>query len=182
MIRWADRPPADDSLPHLPLIRVPARGSIAGALTTPHILQVWTHYISRRTQPCTTDACPGCEAQLPKRYEAYASIWTTTPSRHIIVALTPGAAEGLLSSAPNPQDLLGLRVTIQRLGSRANGRLVCRVDGDQVHSSKLPPIPELAAHMFKIWGIDQSHTAQDHAGYADEVRNQFNPQERPRGS
>lgn len=165
MINWANSPPDDSGLPHLALKRVPARGAIKGVITTTEILGVWTHFLGRRTLPCTTVDCPGCKAKLTKRYEAYVSLWTNSPSAHIIVALTPRAARELTDSAENPKDMRGLMIIIQRLGQRANGMLTARVESADGYTKALPPIPELRAHMLKIWGLDQSQISQDHPMY-----------------
>lgn len=174
MLRTRSQPPSDDHLPHLPLKRLPTRAVWKLAITCTEMLQLDTHYMNRRTLPCIVDECPGCAAELPRRYEAYVSCLTTQPSTHIIVALTPKAAKQLWDSAPNPNDLRGLIITLQRLGNRANGPLSCVVDHSEAIAHKLPPIPELRAHMLKIWGLSHSHFGSDHPYYkqaADDSHN-----------
>lgn len=166
MLRTRSHPPEDENLPHLPLIRVPTRTSWKLAITCTQMLQVDTHYMNRRTLPCVTTDCPGCAAELPRRYEAYISALTTQPSRHVIIALTPKAASQLWASAPNRTDLRGSIITLQRLGTRANGPLSCRFEHSDAIDHKLPPIPELVAHMLRIWGLSASQFGTDHPYYA----------------
>ena len=100
MLRTRSQPPEDGNLPHLPLVRVPTRTAWKLAITCTQMLQVDTHYMNRRTLPCVTHDCPGCAAELPRRYEAYISALTTQPSRHVIVALTPKAAQPAVAKRP----------------------------------------------------------------------------------
>jgi hypothetical protein len=177
-IRERQQPPSDNHLPHLPLIRVPTRTAMRLAITSVSMYQVDTHYMGRRTLPCTTTDCPGCAAQLPRRYEAYIAALTTTPTRHVIVALTPRAAKQLWDSAPDPHNMRGIIITLQRMGNRANGPLMCRVEQEEHAESKLPPMPELRAHMARIWGLDRSHEGTDHPYYRKAVQQeQFNADE-----
>lgn len=174
MIRTRSQPPNDDNLPHLPLLRVPTRTAMKLAITCAEMLQVDTHFMNRRTLPCVNENCPGCEAKLQRRYEAYISAMTTQPTRHVIVALTPRAAKQLWDSAPDPRDLRGTIILLQRVGSRANGPLNCRIEPAETLSGKLPPMPELIAHMMRIWGIKQSHMGQDLPAYGSLVEDPEN--------
>jgi hypothetical protein len=117
--------------------------------------------------------CPGCESSLPRRWEGYVACWTRSPSRHIIVALTPGAALGIGDSAPDPHQLRGLWLTCDRVGKRNNSRLRARVELIETAQIKLPPEPDLKAHLLHIWGLDQAHVAQDNAAYVNRVKEHY---------
>lgn len=168
-IRQPSAPPAAAKRPHLPLMRLPKSACWRVAITAWELLQVETHFFGRRTLPCVTEDCPGCAAQKPRRYEAYLSVWTASPSKHIIVALTPRAAAEILSTITPPNQLRGHMITLRRTGTRANGPVTAEIDGEMIDANRLPPAPDLLAQMLDIWGLDQSHTAMDHGAYAAAV-------------
>lgn len=175
--RWDAPPPNDSRLQHLPLQRLGKKGYLRAAITSPEILGVWTHFMSGRTLPCLDAQCPGCESQLPRRWEGYLGVLTAETRRHLILALTPGAAIGIADTAPNPVNLRGLVLIAERLGSRPNARLKARVEEVDLSQIKLPPIPDLKAHLLHIWGLDQAHAGMDHEGYANAVLKQYSPRD-----
>jgi len=167
--RWEVSPPDRDRLQHLPLRRIGAQTSLKAAITSPAILGVLTHFMGGRTLACIQGDCPGCTAKLPQRWEGYLGVWTTKPCKHIILAVTPGAALGIGDTAPDPVNLRGLYLTVERLGRRANSRLQARVEEVELGQIKLPEIPDLKAHLLHIWGLDQAHLGTDNPDYAAEV-------------
>lgn len=175
MINWLDGPPPEKNLPHLPLVRVPGKTPLAGAITCSKIVQVYTHFLNRRTQPCMTEDCPGCAGNLAKRYEAYCSIWTTTPGRHIIVALTPEASIQIKHQCQNWEAMRGVYLKLERPSKRPNGRVTAEIDHNIATLHLIPPAPDLEAHLLKIWGLDQSHLGQDQPQYVRLVTEKFTP-------
>lgn len=173
MPQWDVPPPNRSSLDHLPLKRIGAKGNLRAAITSPAILGVWTHFMGGRTLACVAHDCPGCEAGMPRRWEGYLGVWTSGQSKHIILAVTPGAAIGIHDSAPDPQNLRGLVLVAERLGTRANARLQARVEPYDISQLKLPPIPDLKAHLLHIWGLDQAHASMDHPAYGRRVAQDF---------
>lgn len=167
------RPPAKAELPHLPLMRLPAKGDWLLGITCWELFQVETHFIGRRTLPCVTENCPGCEAKKPRRYEAYLSGIRAHDKRHILVALTPGAAHQLLDAVSSETQLRGHVIRLVRQGTRPNGMLRLELQDHMLDQSRMPNAPDLEKHMLAIWGLDQSHTAQDHGAYAEAVKHAF---------
>lgn len=167
---WRDAPPTPKKLPHLPLIRLGAGASLKCAITVPTAIGIDTHFFHRRTLPCTGENCPGCADGRPKRWEGYVAVWTAAPSRHVIIALTPGVAADLQAIAGDNANLRGRLVLFARLGKRTNGRVTITAEDNIVPTEKLPPEPDLRAHMVHIWGLDQSHVGQDAPDYAAEAR------------
>lgn len=154
MIPLVPVPRPGTQLPHLPLVRVKTAGIVRGVITSRSYIGVNTHFMGQRTLPCVGDDCPGCAAEKSKRWEGYLSVWTTAPSKHLIVALTPGAATQILDAAPDPNNLRGLFLTVERLGSKPNGQLRGNVEPANIEPGHLPPEPELLRHLYKIWGVD----------------------------
>lgn len=151
-MEWKAQPPANHSLPHLPLLRVKTAETIRGAITCLQIEGTDTHFMSNRTLPCIGEECGGCAQQLATRWEGYISVWTTQ-GKHIITSLTPRAANNLLGTVADPCNLRGLFVTIERQGRRPNSPLNARCEQPDVLTVKLPPLPNLRAHLCRIWGL-----------------------------
>lgn len=172
-IPYHDAPRPADAMPHLALKRVPASGDLLLYVTCYELLQPDTHYMNGRTLPCVGEACPGCAAQRAKRYEAYISGVRGREKDHIILALTEGAARNIFDQVPNATQLRGHVIRLKRAGTRPNGTLKAIVEDNMCRIDRLPPAPELEKHLLKIWGIDQSHLAQDAPGYAAAVQKMY---------
>lgn len=171
--RWDAPPPESSRLQHLPLQRLGPKANLRAAITSPDVLGVWTHFMSGRTLACLQGDCPGCEANLPQRWEGYLGVLIAETRRHIILALTPGAAIGIADTAPDPHNLRGLVLIAERMGKRANARLRARVEELDLSQVKLPPIPDLKAHLMHIWGLDQAHFNQDNPDYVNRLKQHF---------
>ena len=170
---WQDDPPTTNLLPHLPLIRIKPGQPTKGIITSTQICGVPTHYYGRRTLPCLADECPGCKAQLAKRWEGYISVWTFAPSHHVIWALTTAAACGLKDTAPNFTDLRGLCLTIARAGKHNNSQLRARCDPYEALQMRLPTAPDLRAHLLHIWGMDATEKWTEDNGFAVGPQNPY---------
>lgn len=150
-IRWADRPPDQSRLPHLPLMAARPGRPIRGIITSTRLRGVYTHFLGSRTQPCMKLNCPGCEKKLPSRWEGYVSLWTAAPSKHIIARLTEAAANEIAENAPDYQNLRGLTINLERASTRANSRLLAKVEVLENNQVRLPAEPDLIAHLVLIW-------------------------------
>lgn len=171
-MKWTDGPPSNAGLPHLPLFRVRTGEIVRGVITCLEIAGCDTHFMANRTQPCSGDeTCPGCKAELARRWEGYISVWTVAQKHHLY-ALTPRAANSLLNSVADGKNLRGLFVTIERKGRRPNSPLDCRAEQPDVISVKLPPIPDVHRHLLRIWGLEEAHIGQDNPGYSNSVKSQ----------
>lgn len=171
--RWLEEPSAPSGLPHLPLVRVKPGAGTSGMITSTKLLGVPTHYMSRRTLPCVEKDCPGCEAKLPTRPEWYLALWTTVPSRHIIAALTPAVAWQIKDYFRDCPTLRGCLVRLTRAGKAANSRLLVDCQLVETAQQKLPPEPDLVAHLLHIWGLDQAQLGQDNSAYVNRVREHY---------
>lgn len=176
-IRQPDRPPIRATRPHLPLMRAPKGALWKIAITCWEILQVETHFMGRRTLPCVDEDCPGCRDQKPRRYEAYLSGVLAGVQKHILVALTPRAANDLLTGVIPPNQLRGHIIILRRTGTRPNGPLSIEVTEEMLDANRLPPAPDLLAQMLDIWGLNQSHQAMDDGAYAQAVKRLAESQE-----
>lgn len=162
-IDWnAPNPAHGNTLPHIPLERLKPAGKIEGAITCHTVLGVNLHFVGNRTLPCTKPNCPGCDQERRKIWEGYLSIWTRSPSRHIITALTPGAALMLSDEAQDRDALRGWYIRITRSGTRPNGRVLVHLEPATIAAGVLPPAPDIPAHLLKIWNLDPETMPENH--------------------
>lgn len=165
-ITWSTDAPRRPELPHVPLERLKPSGTIRGAITSQEPLSTHLHFLGGRTLPCTGDPCPGCELQRRRIIEHYISLLVDTPRRHIILAITPGAALNLYDQAPDPHKLRGTIISATRAGKKMNGRVNIHVEEHTVPDSKLPPTPDVIRHLHQIWGITPEQMGTEHPLFA----------------
>lgn len=165
-LHHADLDPKGTQLQHLPLSRLPAQAKWLIAPTTEQLLQLWMHFLGRRTLPCTKSNCPGCLDARPRRYEAYLAACRAIDKKHLILGLTQNAALEMLNQAPDPHALRGTTWIVERLGERPNGMLKATLVPNGCDPKRLPPAPDLEAHLQHIWGLDQNHAGHDAPEYA----------------
>jgi len=181
-IRWATDAPTRTKLPYIELRRLGPGQTIKGAVTSASYLACHCHYFTGRTLPCVDRDCPGCSIQRRRFRECYIALWTTTPGEHIILALNSSAELQLHDSHADVLDLRGTILTAQRIGPKANGRVRVTVADQKLHTSQLPAAPDLAAHLYYVWGLTNEQFGSDHPLW--EVRDQLNidqaPQHGPR--
>lgn len=162
-----DRPPRRGDRPHLPLVRLPARAQWRVAITCWELLQIDTHFIGRRTLPHFDDACPGCAAKRPLRYEAYVSAVRSADAKHLIIALTLQCVNSFIDQVPNSKQLRGHILDIERVGPRTNGMLKAQLDEKMINTTRLPEAPNLWEHMAAIWNLDSNHIGSDNPDYRE---------------
>jgi len=155
------------------MIRVKPGPPLTGVITSSKLVGVPTHYMSRRTLPCIDADCPGCAGKLPRRDEWYVSMWTASPSKHTIVALTPAVAWQIKNDFHAPATYRALGITLHRAGRAANTRLLVECRELETAQLRLPAEPDLIAHLLHIWGLDQGHLAQDDPAYVNRVKEHY---------
>lgn len=161
-INWAHEPPPERRIPHLPLIRLKAAAKLRLALTCTRPLACFCHFFTGRTLPCLSDNCPGCKAERRTIRECYVSGVNGATRQHIMTVMPPGAERQFTDAVPNPDNVRGVVIELQRHGARANGRVTCTVDELQLPTEKLPREPNLTEHLYQVWGLTQDHWGSDH--------------------
>lgn len=172
-IVWSDTPTPKDQTNRLELVTLGPAASVHGVITCQKLLGTDTHYLNKRTLPCSHEDCPGCLRHQPKRPEFYVSLYTSKPSKHLLLRLTPGAAHLIVEHCPNREAQRGTWLTVKRRGTKANGSLLVEVGEKLVDYLVLPPEPDLRKCLWHIWGLDDAHLTQEHPEYTNRIKAHF---------
>lgn len=147
---------SDDRLPHLPLIRCPAVGKLAGVVTTHRIVELWTHFHRGRTIGCAGDACVCRTQQVAMRYEAYFGLYNPTTKTHAIVGTTVGAIRCVLEQLSRLDRMRGQVLEIGRASKRPNSKVQIKCGLIWSDCSALPAPFDVIPHLEKIWGVEHA--------------------------
>jgi hypothetical protein len=85
--------------------------------------------------------------------------------------VTHGAELNLSDQVHDWHALRGVILEAKRIGPKSNGRVQITVDENRLSPERLPPEPNLTAHLFLIWGIDAESIQPDHPLW--DFRDQF---------
>ena len=157
--------PRDVDVPYLPVVTVGAKFKGRGVITCTEFYEPFTHYIGGRTLPCLTPTCSACDNDRPRRYEGFVSVVWMVSRKHEIVRLTKPAMLGLKLGLEGRDFLRGQVLLLERKGTRNCGRLVASVEREALEISRLPPAPDLPAHLARIWRVDGMEVSKDETGY-----------------
>lgn len=143
-----------DELPYIEVLTLPKGAKFKGCLTCNDLYCPDTHWIGRRTLPCMGEDCAACEANKPKRHEAFGSFVWNHNHRHQIARLSVPVAVTIKRALTGVVDYRGQVVHLERKGDRKNGRLVAYVDDYSFPQERLPAAPNLVDHLSRVWRID----------------------------
>lgn len=144
----------------LPLIRVPSVGKITGVITTHSITELWTHFYRGHTVGCASDGCPGCDANCPKRYEAYCGFYNVATRHHRILGLTVGATRQILDAVGSLTQVRGLQLTLGRKTKKPNSRVIVECGMIFADRQHLPDPFQVIEHLRRIWGVEYEATVE----------------------
>lgn len=161
-INWATDPVPARTLPYIPMERMKAGGFLKCVITCNQPIACHCHFVGGRTLPCVQEQCPGCILERRKIRECYLTVIGLGKREHVITVLTPGAERNLYDLAPEPIAWRGLVIEIKRRGSKANGKLAVNVADERIDPSRLPPAPDLMAHLYQVWGLTSELFGSDH--------------------
>lgn len=157
--------PDDDALPYIPVVTIKPKFKGRMVITCTEPFECCTHFIGGRTLPCLEPECGACDAERPKRYEAFVSGVWVRDKKHEIIRLTTNAMYQLKDRMRGVVDYRGTLLEVERRGERKNGRVVVTVADGFVESARLPERPDLEQHLLKIWRIDGIRVSDDERAY-----------------
>jgi hypothetical protein len=152
-IPWSSRPPADGCVKFIPIFRAPETGTVRAVVVCPDLIGCWVHW-APKTLPCLgdKDACPLCDARIPKRWVGYLGCWLPESDRLVLLEVTRDAAlacpeldDGLLP------DLIGWRVSLSRAAPTKSGRVVIQFEGQVDDLCSLPPPFDVKEVLRHVW-------------------------------
>lgn len=154
MVNWTNHPPTDAGPYAYRIVRTPADKPLTATITCNDLLGTDTHYVNHRTIPCEgPDHCAACQQGYSYRWHGYVSAVLLPGLEHVIIELTPGAAQTLTTYQRAYHDLRGCSLRAHRPSGRPNGRVVLHCKRTDPAKSPLPPAPDLKVILCHIWGI-----------------------------
>lgn len=148
------------ALPYLPMMRPGAGigGAIEGWVLSPAILGIPTHFLDRRTYPCTKHIgrCEGCEEWRRRaQWDGYFAV--RTPIKTVaIFQVTRAAVEASAPLTNDAFDLRGSFVRLQRKGESDSGRVMMTFVS-KAYPGRLPEAPDVVASLARLWQLDVDH-------------------------
>jgi len=140
----------------LTLVRVPAGPGRKGILTSSNLVGTYTHWWGGRTQPCEDANCSACKEGMPRRWHAYVSAWTASPSFHYLLELTRSSIEPLIEYRDNHGTLRGCYYEAHRATAARNSRLRLSCRPADTNGLLLPREPNLIKVLAIIWSLPTS--------------------------
>jgi hypothetical protein len=150
--------PPVDQRPYIPAFNTPAKGVYHAACLHARVLGFYTHHIEGCTRPClrSDTFCQGCRMFLSRRWEGYIGICLATNRSIWIAKITASAYRFSPTLMQLDGNLVGRRITFQRLLEKKNGPLKV-VIGDQLDVAKLPRQFDLVGALSRRWSMDLDH-------------------------
>ncbi len=162
--------PLETDLAYLPVITLGKKQRGRCVITSEEPYEVDVHWLGGRTLPCLESGCGACEAQRPKKYEAYLGVVWSTSRKHEILRLTKAAMFQLKSGLSGRDSIRGSVLAVERKGDRPNGRVIVTVEPLQVEIARLPQSPDLEAHLARIWRVDGIEVTKDERAYVTSLQ------------
>jgi hypothetical protein len=150
-IRWATAPDPDDQPTPVRLIRVGPKQPLEIVITAEQVLGVYTHWYTGRTVPCTRPTCDACQLGNEPRWHGYVSAISCRTGEHAIVELTATATPIFERWRQSHSTIRGAKATLARLGKRPNGRVIVKLDADDVPGRILPEQLDLQRLLTRVW-------------------------------
>ena len=167
IFRTGDTPPVECR--SMELVRTPPRGELQAVITCPDLVGCPTHFYGGRTVPHELENCPACQDGHGWRWHGYVSCLLRGRRDHVIFEFTAQASDALREEHKQYGTLRGCWFRARRLNDRPNGRVLLQVCDKRPTDLVMPPAPDIAKQLCKIWGInpDAQHTAADTTAAAD---------------
>lgn len=151
---WQDEPPQPHEFGGVRLLRVPPRGWTHGTITSHRLIGTYTHFSSRRTQPCSGPTCSLCAEGQPPRWHGYLSILSSSSARHLVLELTALAAQPVAEYQKRHGSLRGATIKAERAGNRPNSPVHVEVTPADTDLRTLPAEVHIRRYLATIWGIE----------------------------
>ena len=146
------RRPPPKARGYVPLVTPRPGRPIKGICLQPDLTGLMVHWLKTHSAPCLADksACPGCQAQTPKRWKGYMPILALPSQRISILEITEEGARNCSALWLTFKPLFGRIITATRNGLTANCRQTMTIE-DQPTRVDLPASPDLREVLGKIW-------------------------------
>jgi len=150
---WNDRPPPPTEFAGIRLIRVSPTRDLVGIITSHKLTGCPTHYVHRRTQPCTGANCVHCLDGLQPRWHGYLSIRSPYSETQYVVELTSLAAGPVADYQDRHGDLRGARLHAKRSSPKPNSPVQTEVLPHDTDLRTLPNEVNMRKYLTMLWSV-----------------------------
>lgn len=133
------------------LVRPPAGRSLIGTILSVRLLGLDLHYWGGRTVPHTEPACRACDAKNRRDWHNFFFLWDRTTGIIRIVQITDGPVAQFDEFQANHGSLRGASCKLFRHGKKDNSPQGAVLVPGTVSADELPPCPDLATQLDRIW-------------------------------
>lgn len=150
-IKWAAKPPPKQKT-KVPIVRPKAAQTLRFFLLDQEVTGVWTHWIGGRTQPCLGEVCEcvNWPASKMQRWKGYCMAVQKEGFPLCLVEITPEAYRDCSELQDTTRSLRGSLLTLRRLGTKPNGKVVATVQYSAINVEKPSPISCKEA-LWEVW-------------------------------
>jgi hypothetical protein len=162
MDAWKDDPPPPREFGGIRLIRVDQQKGVDAYITCDRLVGRDTHFVNRRTVPCTGIDCPHDLDGVPARWHGYISICSIHLTTHAVLELTSLAAQPIKTYYERHGSLRGAHIKASRKGNKNNSPVACLLEPSDVDLRTLPRSVNLKRFLCVLWNIpDDAPNGQD---------------------
>jgi len=174
---FSNTPDEGDEGMRYQILRTGPKG-IKGPIVTSHDpVGLYTHWAGGRTLPCVRKKCELCEQNVARRWYGFLMVYSLKQDRQYLFEYTAAAAATVVDYWERHRTLRGARLSGERQGARANGRLTLFLMPPMPEIDPLPKAPNRVALLSQMWSVPleqflepQSAAKQEAAEFIDRIR------------
>lgn len=154
---WDDELP-DETAKIIPILTPRDGASVIGLLLSDLHVGCWTHFVARRTVPCSNhlSGCEHCE-RYRSNWKCYLPGWLPDVDRMFLVELTQQAViDGTPKGLKMPVFRRGQRIRVFRTGISNHSRMQFKLSEPEGNGYILPPPFNVRNQLKRIWAGDGS--------------------------
>lgn len=151
-------PPQHQQAAVIRLRRV-ATQPVTGVCTATKPVGVLLHYHQGRTIPhYENTTCEPCRDGNTPRWKGYITLTDQKTKQHWLQEYTPAAHEGIADALRHFGSLRGHLLRLERIRPTKNAPMRSEVYLSQTPESELPPEPDIANLLYRIWQLEPNTT------------------------
>lgn len=154
MSSWSNKPPPDDNVPPLRIIRTPPSRPFRSYILSAEVTGALTHFANNRTIKCPQNECSICDAGRLPRWYGYYAIYNPTSGARALFEIPRGAYITFDDYIVKYKTLRGAQFSASRQPDRPNGQVVVDLNPPDHEPVDFPPDPDVFRTLCQIWGLD----------------------------
>lgn len=151
-----DAPEPTDVEERWQIVRVGVKGMRQAIVLSERVTGHYLHYASSRSMPCRKRACPLCDLGEQRRWYGYLPISGPDGQKRALLEITPNAFPAIQHYLRTHTTLRGAELELWRCPAKRNGHLHCKCRESRVLVDGLPPSPNVAKILQRIWRLNVS--------------------------